>query len=38
MLGSLYRVTHGEPHQEKELRHMADDTNVLYTAIKLYPV
>lgn len=36
MLGSLHKVMHGEPRQEKELRRMADDINVLYTAIKLY--
>ena len=27
---------HGEPRQEKELRKLADDVDVLYTAIKLY--
>lgn len=27
---------HGEPREEKELRRLADDINVLYTAIKLY--
>ncbi|EPG6235222.1 Na/Pi cotransporter family protein [Klebsiella pneumoniae] len=36
MLESLHKVMHGEPRQEKELRRMADDINVLYTAIKLY--
>ncbi|STV29461.1 Sodium-dependent phosphate transporter [Klebsiella pneumoniae] len=34
MLESLHKVMHGEPRQEKELRRMADDINVLYTAIK----
>ncbi len=30
-------MIHGEPREEKELRHrLADDINVLYTAIKLY--
>ena len=32
----LNKVMHGEPRQEKELRKLADDINVLYTAIKLY--
>ncbi len=32
----LPKVMHGEPRQEKELRKLADDINVLYTAIKLY--
>lgn len=36
MLESLRKVMHGEPREEKELRRMADDINVLYTAIKLY--
>ena len=36
MLESLHKVMHGEPREEKELRRMADDINVLYTAIKLY--
>lgn len=27
---------HGEPREEKALRKLADDVNVLYTAIKLY--
>lgn len=36
MMEGLKRVMHGEPREEKELRKMADDINVLYTAIKLY--
>ena len=36
MLDGLKQVMHGEPRQEKELRKLADDINVLYTAIKLY--
>ena len=36
MLEGLHKVMHGEPRQEKELRKLADDVNVLYTAIKLY--
>lgn len=36
MLESLHKVMHGEPREEKELRRLADDINVLYTAIKLY--
>src|SRR5690606_8899368 len=30
------KVMHAEPREEKELRRLADDINVLYTAIKLY--
>ncbi|EOI3557486.1 Na/Pi cotransporter family protein [Cronobacter dublinensis] len=30
------KVMHGEPRQEKALRRLADDVDVLYTAIKLY--
>ena len=36
MLDGLRKVMHGEPREEKGLRRMADDINVLYTAIKLY--
>ena len=36
MLEGLKKVMHGEPREEKELRRLADDINVLYTAIKLY--
>ncbi|MDU5691991.1 MAG: Na/Pi cotransporter family protein [Citrobacter freundii] len=36
MMDGLKKVMHGEPREEKELRRMADDINVLYTAIKLY--
>ena len=36
MMTGLYKVMHGEPREEKELRKIADDINVLYTAIKLY--
>ncbi|MFH5070175.1 Na/Pi cotransporter family protein [Enterobacter cloacae complex sp. 2024EL-00215] len=36
MLEGLQKVMHGEPREEKELRRIADDINVLYTAIKLY--
>ena len=36
MLEGLQKVMHGEPREEKELRRLADDINVLYTAIKLY--
>lgn len=36
MLEGLHKVMHGEPREEKELRRLADDINVLYTAIKLY--
>ena len=36
MLDSWRKVIHGEPRQEKVLRQLADDVNVLYTGIKLY--
>ncbi|HEX4500486.1 MAG TPA: Na/Pi cotransporter family protein [Scandinavium sp.] len=36
MMVGLRKVIHGEPREEKELRKIADDVNVLYTAIKLY--
>ncbi|WP_312415977.1 Na/Pi cotransporter family protein [Pseudescherichia sp.] len=36
MLDGLKKIVHGEPREEKELRKIADDINVLYTAIKLY--
>ncbi len=36
MMEGLKKVMHGEPREEKELRKIADDINVLYTAIKLY--
>ena len=36
MMVGLRKVMHGEPREEKELRKIADDINVLYTAIKLY--
>lgn len=36
MLELYGKVMHGEPRQEKELRKVADDMDVLYTAIKLY--
>ncbi|NDJ59355.1 Na/Pi cotransporter family protein [Enterobacteriaceae bacterium 4M9] len=36
MMDGLRKVIHGEPREEKELRKIADDVNVLYTAIKLY--
>jgi len=36
MLELYGKVMHGEPRQEKELRKVADDVDVLYTAIKLY--
>jgi len=36
MLETWSKVMHGEPRQEKELRKLADDVDVLYTAIKLY--
>lgn len=36
MMEGLNKVMHGEPRQEKELRKLVDDINVLYTAIKLY--
>ncbi len=36
MLETWSKIMHGEPRQEKELRKLADDVDVLYTAIKLY--
>ena len=36
MLDSWRKVVKGEPREEKELRKLADDVNVLYTGIKLY--
>jgi len=36
MLDSWRKVVQGEPREEKELRKLADDVNVLYTGIKLY--
>ncbi|MCL7667568.1 Na/Pi cotransporter family protein, partial [Klebsiella pneumoniae] len=36
MMEGLNKVMYGEPRQEKELRKLADDINVLYAAIKLY--
>ncbi|EOU9533063.1 Na/Pi cotransporter family protein [Cronobacter dublinensis] len=36
MLEVYGKVMHGEPRQEKALRRLADDVDVLYTAIKLY--
>lgn len=36
MMDGLKKIMHGEPREEKELRKLADDINVLYTAIKLY--
>ncbi len=36
MLDGLKKIVHGEPREEKALRKIADDINVLYTAIKLY--
>lgn len=36
MLDSWLKVVHGEPREEKELRKLADDVNILYTGIKLY--
>jgi len=36
MLDGLKKIMHGEPREEKALRKIADDINVLYTAIKLY--
>ncbi|MCS2156747.1 Na/Pi cotransporter family protein [Scandinavium sp. H11S7] len=36
MMAGLHKIIHGEPREEKELRKIADDVNVLYTAIKLY--
>ncbi len=36
MMEGLNKVMHGEPRQEKSCVKLADDINVLYTAIKLY--
>ncbi|QKJ88947.1 Na/Pi cotransporter family protein [Paramixta manurensis] len=36
MLMTFSKVVHGEPRQEREVRRMDDDVDVLYTAIKLY--
>lgn len=36
MMDGLRKIIHGESREEKELRKIADDINVLYTAIKLY--
>lgn len=36
MMEGLRKIIHGESREEKELRKIADDINVLYTAIKLY--
>jgi len=36
MMDGLSKIIHGESREEKELRKIADDINVLYTAIKLY--
>ena len=36
MLDSWRKVVQGEPREEKELRKLADDVNILYTGIKLY--
>ncbi|MCS3433904.1 Na/Pi cotransporter family protein [Klebsiella sp. BIGb0407] len=36
MLDSWRKVVHGELREEKELRKLADDVNILYTGIKLY--
>ncbi|WP_129544519.1 Na/Pi cotransporter family protein [Serratia sp. 1D1416] len=36
MLETWQKVMNGEPRQEKELRKLADDVDILYTAIKLY--
>ncbi|MEA1063196.1 Na/Pi cotransporter family protein [Erwinia sp. HR93] len=36
MLEIWNKVMHGEPRQAKELRKLADDVDVLHTAIKLY--
>lgn len=36
MLEGLHKVIHGAPREDKDLRKLADDINVLYTAIKLY--
>jgi phosphate:Na+ symporter len=36
MMEVLKKVMLGEPREDKDLRKLADDINVLYTAIKLY--
>jgi phosphate:Na+ symporter len=36
MLDNFNKVMHGEPRQEREVRRLDDDVDVLYTAIKLY--
>ncbi|KQN57744.1 Na/Pi cotransporter family protein [Erwinia sp. E602] len=36
MLASFSKVIHGEVRQEREIRKLDDDVDVLYTAIKLY--
>ncbi|WP_034911407.1 MULTISPECIES: Na/Pi cotransporter family protein [Erwinia] len=36
MLGAFSKVMHGEVRQEREVRKLDDDVDVLYTAIKLY--
>ena len=36
MMDNFSRVMHGEPRQEREVRRLDDDVDVLYTAIKLY--
>lgn len=36
MLVTFSRVVHGERHEDREIRKLDDDVDVLYTAIKLY--
>lgn len=36
MLTTFNRVVHGERHEDREIRKLDDDVDVLYTAIKLY--
>ncbi len=36
MLTAFSKVVHGEPREEREVRRLDDDVDVLYTAIKLY--
>ena len=36
MLETFGKVVHGEPRQERNVRRLDDDVDVLYTAIKLY--
>lgn len=36
MLATFSRVVHGERHEDREIRKLDDDVDVLYTAIKLY--